>query len=162
MDRALDSLSSDFKRLVYEGIARLTERQYYVLIAQTSRTLAEHNHNLATGASRVGKSKHLSRKMRGLITGTAEDEKSDAIDLVPWEVYQLAGDDKLLWSDVASPEAVKVFAAIRDIGEMLGLRSGARWQNPHDPGHWEFLLPGERYRDIPATSAAFVVHGVHA
>src|ERR1044071_448974 len=155
MDRALDSLSSDCKPLVIEVLARLVERGVYVLIVQTSRTLEEHQANLQNGTSATKLSKHLPRKMRGRISGTADDLKSDAIDLCPFEVWQLAGPDKLIWSDVASPEAGSAFAAIRDLGEMLGLRSGARWKAPHDPGHLEYLFDGEHYADIPATSAAY-------
>jgi hypothetical protein len=140
----------------------LLERQIPVLISQTSRTLAEHNDNLANGSSRVGRSKHLPRRLRGLIVGSAEDDKADAIDIVPFELYQLHGPDKLAWVERATPESIAAFKAIGEIGESLGLRWGGRWTDPHDPGHLEFLLPGERYRDIPQSSAAFEAHGVHA
>lgn len=162
MDRSLDSLSSEFKPLAIEVIARLVERGVHVLIVQTSRSPEEHRQNLANGTSSVRLSKHLPRKIRGLIAGTADDEKADAIDLVPFDVWQLAGPDKVMWSDVSSAEAKAAFGAIVELGEMLGLRSGGRWQTPHDPGHLELLFPGEHYRDIPVTSAAFAAHGVHA
>ena len=161
-DRALDSLSSDFKPLVFALLARLTEGGVPVLIVQTSRTLEEHETNLANGTSRVSRSKHLPRRLRGLISGSAEDDKADAIDLVPFEVFQLHGADKLAWSETATPEALAAFAAIGVIGEGLGLRWGGRWRSPHDPGHVEWLFAGERYADIPSTSAAFVNHGLPA
>ncbi len=160
MDRALDSLSTDFKPVAIELLARLVERGVHVMIVQTSRTLAEHEDNLANGTSAVSKSKHLPRKLRGRIDGTADDDKADAMDLCPFEVWQLAGPDKLQWSE-ATPEGKAAFAAIGEIAEALGLRSGGRWHTPHDPGHVEWLFDGERYRDIPTSSAAFRDHGVH-
>lgn len=159
MDRALDSLSTDFKPVAIELLARLVERGVHVLIVQTSRTLAEHQQNLANGTSATAHSKHLPRRLRGLIVGTADDDKADAMDLCPFEVWQIAGPDKLQWSE-ATPEGKAAFEAIRDIAESLGLRSGGRWVRPHDPGHVEWLFAGERYRDIPITSAAWLQHGV--
>lgn len=160
MDRALDSLSSEFKPIIIDVLARLVERGVAVMIVQTSRTQAEHLENLASGASAVSISKHEPRKLRGIIVGTAEDLKADAIDLCPYATYQLKGGDKLQWADDDSPEAIAAFAAIGDIGEAHGLRWGGRWSKPHDPGHLEFLFPTERYRDIPVTSAAYREHGI--
>lgn len=160
MDRALDSLSSDLKPLVMDVLARLVERGIAVMIVQTGRTLAEHQTNLASGASAVPLSKHLPRRLRWTIVGTADDEKSDAIDLCPYSTYQLKGDDKLQWKDDESPEATAAFAAIGELGEAHGLRWGGRWQTPHDPGHLEWLFPAERHRDIPPTSAAYREHGM--
>jgi hypothetical protein len=136
MDRSLDSLSSDFKPLAIEVLARLVERHICVLIVQTSRTLAEHKINLANGTSSTLRSKHLPRSMRGFETGTADDHKADAIDLCPFDEYQLHGPDKLMWN-AADPAWVE----IGDVGEMLGLRWGGRWKNPHDPGHLEYVFP---------------------
>lgn len=144
MDRALDSLSSAFKPLVIEVLARLVERGVMIMIVQTSRTLAEHQANLAAGTSATTHSKHLPRKLRGIVGGTADDEKADAIDLCPYSTYALVGADKLQWATDTSPEAKTAWTAIRDIGEMLGLRSGARWRQPHDPGHLEFVFESER------------------
>jgi hypothetical protein len=160
-DRALDSLSSEFKPLAIEVLARLVERSVMVMIVQTSRTPEEHQINLANGTSHTSRSKHLPRRLRGLIVGTADDGKADAIDLCPYETFQLLGPDKLHWSDDDRPEARAAFAAIGEIGEMLGLRWGGRWSEPHDPGHLELLLQNEHYRDIPTTSAAWREHGVN-
>lgn len=135
MDRSLDSLSSDFKPLAMEVLARLVERQVCVLIVQTSRTIEEHHANLANGTSATTLSKHLPRVLRGVGTGTADDGKADAIDLCPYELYQLHGPDKLQWGD-ADP----AWAVIGEVGERLGLRWGGRWKSPHDPGHLEFVL----------------------
>src|SRR5882762_6912975 len=123
MDRALDSLSSDLKPVVIEVLARLVERQIAVLIVQTSRTVEEQQANLINGTSHIRLSKHLPRKLRSLKFGVLNDEKSDAIDLCPYALYQLHGPDKLQWS--ADDPAWQV---IGEIGERLGLRWGARWK----------------------------------
>lgn len=136
MDRSLDSLSSDFKPLAMEVIARLVERHICVLIVQTSRTLAEHKINLANGTSATALSKHLPRSLRGFETGTADDKKADAIDLCPYEIYQLHGPDKLQWDDTDP-----AWAVIGQVGELLSLRWGGRWKHPHDPGHLEYVFP---------------------
>ncbi len=160
MDRALDSLSSDFKLLVIDVLARLVEAGVAVMIVQTGRTPEEHAANLASGASAITVSKHEPRKMRGHISGTADDTKSDAIDLCPYATYRLKGPDKLEWAEDDAPGAALAFQMIGDIGEAHGLRWGGRWKTPHDPGHLEYLFAGERYRDIPSTSAAFREHGI--
>lgn len=145
MDRALDSLSSDFKPLVIQLLARLTERNIPVMIVQTSRTPDEQKANLASGASKILASKHLPRALRGVIAGTADDLKSDAIDLCPYATFQICGPDKLAWKDDDSPEAAAAFKAIGEVGEMLGLRWGGRWHDPHDPGHLELpVIPPQR------------------
>ena len=161
MDRALDSLSSDFRPLVDRLLAKLVERGVMVMICQTSRTPDEAAANLANGTSATSHSKHLPRKLRGVglgMTGTPDDDKADAIDLCPYDVYQLVGPDKLQWTD--DVKGHPAFAVIQDVGETLAMRSGAPWKAPHDPGHLEFLFPGERHADIPTTSAAFPDHGV--
>src|SRR5437899_12662177 len=98
MDRALDSLSAEFKPIAIEVLARLVERQIAVLIVQTSRTVEEQQANLINGTSHIRLSKHLPRKLRGLKFGSPNDDKSDAIDLCPYALYQLHGPRKLEWS----------------------------------------------------------------
>jgi hypothetical protein len=140
MDRRLDSLSSDFKPLAMEVLARLVERGIAVLIVQTSRTPAEHAANLANGTSATAHSQHLPRRLRGLpLTGSLDDEKADAIDLCPYASYQLRGTSTLQW-ETTDP----AWAAIGEIGEALGLRWGGRWKRPHDPGHLEWQAPAGR------------------
>ena len=103
-------------------------------------------------------SKHLPRKLRGLKFGSPNDDKSDAIDLCPYALYQLHGPRKLEWS--ANDPAWRV---IGDVGEMLGLRWGGRWLTDlPDYGHLEWLFPDERHADIPTSSAAWLQHGVTA
>lgn len=161
MDRALDSLSSDMLPVAMRVLARLVERGVPVLIVQTSRTMAEHQANLASGASATARSKHLPRYLRGFTpTDEADLDKADAIDLVPYDVFQSGGADKLAWSDTDNPTHQRMFAIIGEVGEAHGLRWGGRWKTPHDPGHLEWLFAGERYADIPSTAAAFPIHGV--
>lgn len=140
MDRSLESLSSQFRPLVVEVLARLVERGIAVMIIQTSRTEAEHQQNLASGASKTAKTRHFPRSLRGLGTGGPDDTKCDAIDLCPYSVYQLAGPDKLHWATTDTPEAKVAWAAIGEEGEKLGLRWGGRWRDPSDPGHLELIL----------------------
>lgn len=137
MDRALDSLSSACRAKVVEGLARLTERGVMVMIVQTSRTLAEAQANVANGTSATTHSKHLLRKLRGVGFPPTDPDinKADAIDLCPYDVYQLHGPAKLMWN--ASDPA---FRAIIEVGEALDFRSGGRWQKPVDPGHWELVI----------------------
>ena len=157
MSRAIDDLSSEIRPLIFQVLARLIERGYPIMIVQTLRTAAEHQANLASGASAVTLSKHLPRSLRGWHTTDLDTEKCDAIDLCPFETWQMHGPDKLNWDD-DNP----VFSHIGLLGEGLGLRWGGNWTKPHDVGHLELLFPGEHYKDIPATSAAYQDHGVHA
>ena len=137
MSRKLDDLSSHLLPLAVLLIARLTERGVPVLIVDTLRTEAEHQRNLANGTSKTALSRHLPRRLRTMLSPTDLDaEKADAIDLCPYEQFQLHGPDKLQW-DTADP----VWLTVRDEVVKLGLISGWFWKNPHDPGHAE--LPRE-------------------
>lgn len=155
-DRSLDSLSSDLYPAACEWIARLSARGVAVLIVQTSRTLLEHQANLASGASGTTRSLHLPRSLRlstlaGHPQHPADAEKADALDLVPYAQYQLYGPDKLRW-DAEDP----VWSIVGAECERVGLRWGGRWRSPFDPGHGELILPAkvllvveERKRDWP-------------
>lgn len=116
MSRRLDDLSPEFKPLAIELLARLTEAKIPVLIVDTLRTPAEHAANLANGTSWVTHSKHLD---------------GDAIDICPYEVYNLDGPDKLQWSS-----SHPIWQQIGPIGEALGLRWGGRWA-VRDMSHFE-------------------------
>ena len=118
MSRKLDDLSPRFRPLAVELLARLTEVGIAVMIIDTLRTPEEHAANLAAGVSWTARSKHLD---------------GDAIDICPFEVYDVAGPDKLLW-DAAAP----VWQKIGTIGEALGLRWGGRWRQK-DMGHFEYV-----------------------
>lgn len=133
-DRSLDSLSSEFYPLACELIARVVARGFAIMIVQTSRTPTEHEQNLANGTSSVSFSKHLPRRLRGMTSGL-DLSRADAMDIAPYEVYQLSGPDKLQWN--AKHPA---WLVIGEEAEKLGLRWGGRWNSPVDPGHVELVL----------------------
>lgn len=127
MDRTLDSLDPRFKPIAMALLARLTEARIAVLISNTRRTDAEQAVAIANGNSKVARSKHQD----GL-----------AIDVVPYTIYALHGEDKLQW-DTRDP----VWAKIGVIAEGLGLRWGGRFKPLNsigvgwDPGHCEYVVP---------------------
>lgn len=142
-DRSLDSLSSAFYNSACEWVARVTARGVAVMVIQTSRTAQEHAANLAAGTSGTSLSLHLPRRLRiatlqGLAGGGLglDAEKADAMDIAPYDVYQISGPDKIKW-DAHHP----AFGVIAEEAERVGLRSGARWISPFDPGHAELVLP---------------------
>lgn len=141
MDRSLNSLSSDLFTRACILIARCTERGLAVMIVQTVRTMDEHRQNLSAGTSRAVLSKHLPREQRWRveygILADSERNKSDAMDLAPYEQYNLHGPNKLKW-DTQDP----AWSIIGEEAEKLGLRWGGRWKDPFDPGHVELVLPG--------------------
>lgn len=122
MSRRLDDLSPRFRPLAVEFLARIVEAGIAVIIVNTLRTPAEQADNLARGVSWTTNSKHL--------TG-------DAIDLAPFDIYQLHGADKLKWNG-DDP----VWFVIGRIGEALGLRWGGRWREK-DLGHFEYIAHDE-------------------
>lgn len=120
MSRALDDLDPIFKPVAIELLARSVEAGVCLMIVDTLRTPEEHEANLAKGVSWTKHSKHLD----GL-----------AIDICPYDTYQLHGPDKLQWNaDDPAWEKLGV------IGESLGLRWGGRWKQK-DPGHFEMIVP---------------------
>ncbi len=127
MDTALDSLDPRFKPLAIELLARLVEHRLPVLIVNTRRTDAEQAAAIARHVSWVAHSKHQD----GL-----------AIDVAPYDIYALHGDDKVQW-DTKDPVWLKIGA----VGEALGLRWGGRFHPINvmgvgiDPGHFELVLP---------------------
>ena len=123
MTRDLNALSPRFKPLAIELLARFVEAGIHVLIVQTLRTPEEHAANLAKGVSWTAHSKHLD---------------GDAIDVCPFEVYALHGEDKLQWN-VADP----VFQRMAQIGRSLGLRCGYDWVQK-DAGHFEYQAKPSR------------------
>lgn len=117
MSRKLADLSGRFRPLAVELIARCVEAGIPVIIVDTLRTKEEQAQNIANGVSWTQNSLHL--------TG-------DAIDLAPYDIYQLHGPDKLQW-DSHDP----AWQAIGKIGEALNLRWGGRWKQK-DMGHFEY------------------------
>ena len=126
MDTNLDSLAPVFKPLAVMLLARLVEARLPVLIVNTRRTQAEQDAAIARHVSWVVHSKHQD----GL-----------AIDIAPYDIYALHGDDKVQW-DTNDP----VWLKMGQIGEALGLRWGGRWTQK-DLGHFEYVVPSS---GIPA------------
>ena len=122
MDTKLDSLSPEFKPKAIELLARLTEANIPVKIINTLRTDEEQAANLARGASWVKRSKH---------------QDGNAIDICPYLVYRIDGEDKLEW-DSKYP----IWQKVGVIGESLGLVWGGRWTQV-DSGHFELSIKTE-------------------
>jgi len=146
MSRLFNDLDRRILPVAFELVARASEIGVPVMIIDTLRTDQEQADNLASGVSSTPKSKHLPQP---------PEKKSLAIDICPYDVYQLHGPDKLKW-DSSDPAWAKLGA----IGENLGLRWGGRWKKPHDPGHFEYMLPGDRFRDIPTSHPGWIAHGI--
>lgn len=125
MSRRLDDLCPKLVPKAEKLIARFAEAGIAVLIVDTLRTPEEQRANVAKGVSWTLNSKHLAQPS---CCG-----KSHAIDLAPYEVYQLHGPDKLRW-DASDPVWIKM----GDIGTAIGLKWGV-WKNGKqvDPGHFE-------------------------
>lgn len=118
MSRRLDDLSQAFRPIAIELLARLTEAGICVMVIDTLRTTEEQAENIRKGVSWTLNSKHL--------TG-------NAIDICPYQIWDLYGPDKLQWDS-----ADLVWARIGEIGERLGLRWGGRWKQK-DMGHFELV-----------------------
>lgn len=119
MSRALNDLSPRMLPLAMQLIARCIEAGVMVMIVTTKRTPEEQADAIARGVSWTTHSKHLS---------------GDAIDLCPFSVYDLHGDDKLQW-DAGDP----VWKKLGAIGEGLGLKWGVIKNGVQvDPGHFEY------------------------
>lgn len=115
-DRKLSSLYPKFQLLAYELLAKLTEANIPVVIVETFRSEAAHQEDLITGHSWIKHSKH---------------QDGIAIDICPYDTYQLHGEDKLKWDD-NDP----IWEKIGTIGESIGLIWGGRWR-VKDLGHFE-------------------------
>lgn len=126
MSRKLDDLTPECRALAVELLARLCEAGIAVCIVNTLRTPEEQEENIRRGVSWTKNSRHLSGR---------------AIDIAPYDIYQLTGPDKLKWN-ASDP----VWQRIGEIGESVGLVWGGRWgQQPGstakpDLGHFEMPL----------------------
>jgi peptidoglycan L-alanyl-D-glutamate endopeptidase CwlK len=136
MSRLLDDLSDSFKPKAIELIARCIEEGVPVMIIFTGRTEVEQAELYAQGRTKPGQivtwtldSKHVMKPR----PNHPSEAKSDAIDIAPWEVFQLHGPDKIQW-DSADPSWPKIGA----IGQKLGLKWGVIKNGMQiDPGHFE-------------------------
>lgn len=139
----LSGLSARMRPLAVALLADLIEARYAVLIVETGpRTLAQHQKNLDTGKSWTQVTKHLDAVDRGW-----PFRGSDAIDLAPYETYQLHGDDKLQWN-ADDP----IWAAMGKIGEARGLRWLGR--TTRDLGHFEYPGPALNVEGTPNAQLA--------
>ena len=116
MSRKLADLAPEFRPLAAQLVLDALEVGIPVMIIDTLRTPEEQAANIAKGVSWTANSRHL--------TG-------HAIDIAPYETYQLHGPDKLQWN-TDDP----VWAKLGSIGEALGLVWGGRWKQK-DMGHFE-------------------------
>lgn len=120
MSRALDDLSPRMRPLVDRFLAKLMEARIPVMIVDTLRTPAEQAENVAKGVSWTLNSKHL--------TG-------DAIDVAPYDIYDLHGPDKAEWD-----ETDPIWLKIGPIGQACGLKWGViKGGKRIDLGHFEFI-----------------------
>lgn len=119
----LDDLSDNIKYIVIELLARITEASIPVKIIDILRTPEQQAEKIAKGFSWTPNSKHLPDAAG----------KSNAIDICPYYIYSLRGNNKLQW-DSGEP----IWQEIGTIGENLGLRWGGRWTKK-DMGHFELI-----------------------
>lgn len=120
MSRKLDDLSPRFRPFAVEFLARLAEARIPVVIVDTIRTPEEHAQNLARGVSWVKHSRHID---------------GDAMDVCPFEEYNINGRNKLAWDG-----SLSVWAKIGAIAESVGMTWGGRWAKK-DLGHVEYKEP---------------------
>lgn len=126
----LSGLTPRARPLIVAFLADLVEARYPIIIVSIGpRTLAEHQKNLDAGTSWTQVTKHLNAHDRGW-----PFPGSDAIDIAPYETYQLHGPDKINWN-ADDP----IWAAMGKIGEARGLRWLGR--TTRDVGHFEYPGP---------------------
>jgi hypothetical protein len=138
--KSLDDLTPEFKPLAEKLIDLCREAGIEVCVVTTLRSLDEEKQKVALKFSSTLKSKHLPQEPSG---------KSDAIDLAPY----VKGTKNIDWNagpgwkktdDPGKPgtpldrkHVSEPWATVAELGESLGLRCGARWRVPFDPGHFE-------------------------
>ena len=136
MSILLNDLDYRFKPVVFEFIARCAEAGIPLQIIFTGRTQEEQNALYAQGRTTPGKvvtwtldSKHVMKD---------PDSKSLAIDVCPFDQFQLHGPDKLAWND-SDP----VWDKMGIIGERVGMKWGVVDGNGNrkDKGHFEYKKP---------------------
>lgn len=129
--RDLDLLHPDFRPQVDRFLAKCVEAQIMVMVVETWRSQAAHEEDVRNGRSWVKVSKHQHTVNKQLERGEVDLPASLAIDVAPYDQYQLHGPDKLQW-DADDP----AWQIIGMLGESLGLKWGGRWETK-DMGHFE-------------------------
>jgi len=133
--RDMDLLHPDFRILVDRLLSRCVEAGVMVMVVETWRSQAAHEEDVANGRSWVKKSKHqntFTKKLGDFSPEYLTYPASLAIDIAPYEIYQLKGPDKLEW-DADDP----IWQRIGEIGESLGMKWGGRFKKVKDYGHFE-------------------------
>ena len=149
MSTALDDLCLRLRPQVVEVLARLIEARVMVMLVCITRTPAEHTLNVAAGTSATAHSKHVPAS--NAACPQCHGTKSHAVDLCPYETWELHGSDKAQWRAGTWDKMPAEWATIVRLGKATGLRSGRDWgrsdeslrqtpPKPFDPGHLE--LPG--------------------
>lgn len=131
--RDLDLLHPDFRSVVDRFLARCVEAQIMVMVVETWRSQEAHEQDVKNKRSWVKKSKHQ-QTILSLVEydgRPVEVPASLAIDIAPYDQYQLHGPDKLKW-DAKDP----VWKKLGKIGESLGLKWGGRWKR-RDMAHFQ-------------------------
>lgn len=134
MSRALDDLTAEMKIKACVLIARAAEQGIPVMIVFTGRTQAEQDELYAQGRTKPGQIVTWTRDSKHVMK--APSFKSTAIDICPYETYQLHGPDKLQWND-DDP----AWAILGHIGESIGLKWGVIGSDGKrkDLGHFEYV-----------------------
>lgn len=126
--RNLDDLSSPMRWFAFELIARCAEAGLPVMVIDVKRTPEEQLAHLANGTSKTLKSKHLPDA-----TG-----RSNAIDLCPYDTYQLHGPDKLKWD--TKDGAWKLMADLaEEVADRQGITIERGFDWGWDPGHFGLI-----------------------
>jgi hypothetical protein len=111
----LNSLHPYFRDQVTELIARCKAKGIELAIVETFRTHAKQREY-----------KNMGRKYTTSRAGQSKHQYGLAIDVVP------VVNSKPVWNNAS------LWRKIGITGERLGLRWGGRWNDPYDPGHFEW------------------------
>lgn len=141
--RDLDLLHPDILPMAYKFLALCVEARIMIVIVETWRSTEAHEEDVKNGSSWVKKSKHQNTitKKIDLSMEVLEAPLSQltvypaalAIDVAPYDQYQLHGPNKLQW-DGNDP----VWLRLGKIGESVGLKWGGRWETvPPDMAHFQ-------------------------
>lgn len=135
MSRLLSELSPEMYTKACQLLALAAQDLIPLMIIETGRTQARQNELYAQGRTKPGAIVTWTLNSRHVMK--APDFKSTAIDVCPYDVYQLHGSDKLKW-DTTDP----VWGKIGAIGQSLGLKWGVIGSDGRrkDLGHFELSL----------------------